>query len=216
MTRVKICGITSLEDAQVAVDAGAHALGFVLADSPRRVTPDLAGRIVRALPPMVTTVGVFVDAPIEWVEETLEATGLHTVQLHGREEPQYCASVSRPVIKRIRMDDQSTPETLQAQFDRYDVAGILLDPGAGEGWSFDWRRFAGIGLAGPSARGSSARRLMVAGGLDSDNVGEAIKLLRPYAVDVCTGVESAPGRKDALKILAFLRAVEQADADHVA
>lgn len=216
MTRVKICGITSLEDAQVAVDAGAHALGFVLADSPRRVTPDLAGRIVRALPPMVTTVGVFVDAPIERVEETLEATGLHTVQLHGREEPQYCASVSRPVIKRIRMDDQSTPETLQARFDRYDVAGILLDPGTGEGWSFDWRRFAGIGLAGPSARGSSARRLMVAGGLDSDNVGEAIMLLRPYAVDVCTGVESAPGRKDALKILAFLRAVEQADADHAA
>lgn len=216
MTRVKICGITSLEDAQVAVDAGAHALGFILADSPRRVTPDVAGRIVRALPPMVTTVGVFVDAPIEWVEETMEATGLHTVQLHGREEPQYCASVSRPVIKRIRMDEQSTPETLQAQFDRYDVAGLLLDPGAGEGWSFDWRRFAGIGLAGPSARGSSARRLMVAGGLDSDNVGEAIKLLRPYAVDVCTGVESAPGRKDALKIIAFLRAVEQADADHVA
>ncbi|MCH7884286.1 MAG: phosphoribosylanthranilate isomerase [Planctomycetes bacterium] len=216
MTRVKICGITSLEDAQVAIDAGAHALGFVLADSPRRVTPDLAGRIVRALPPMVTTVGVFVDAPIEWVEETLEATGLHTVQLHGREEPQYCASVSRPVIKRIRMDDHSTPETLQAQLDRYDVSGFLLDPGAGDGRRFDWRRFAGIGLSGPSARGSSARRLMVAGGLDSDNVGEAIKLLRPYAVDVCTGVESAPGRKDAIKILAFLRAVEQADAVNAA
>ena len=216
MTRVKICGITSLEDAQVAIDAGAHALGFVLADSPRRVTPDLAGRIVRALPPMVTTVGVFVDAAVEWVEETLEATGLHTVQLHGREEPQYCASVSRPVIKRIRMDDHSTPETLQAQLARYVVSGFLLDPGAGEGWSFDWSRFAGIGLDKQSMRGSSARRLMVAGGLDSDNVGEAIKLLRPYAVDVCTGVESAPGRKDAVKILAFLRAVEQADAVNAA
>ena len=216
MTRVKICGITSLEDAQVAVGAGAHALGFVLADSPRRVTPDRAGRIVRALPPMVTTVGVFVDAPIERVEETLKAIGLHAVQLHGREEPQFCASVSRPVIKRIRVDEQSTPETLQAQFDRYDVAGFLLDPGAGDGRSFDWRRFAGIGLAGSSARGSSAPRLIIAGGLDSDNVGEAIRLLRPYAVDVCTGVESAPGRKDALKIRAFLRAVEQADAVNAA
>ena len=216
MTRVKICGITSLEDAQVAVDAGAHALGFVLADSPRRVTPDCAGRIVRALPPLVATVGVFVDAEIEWVEETLEAIGLHTVQLHGREEPQFCASVSRPVIKRIRMDGQSTPETLQAQFDRYDVAGFLLDPGAGDGRRFDWRRFAGIGLDKQSTRGSSAPRLIIAGGLDSDNVGEAIRLLRPYAVDVCTGVESAPGRKDAIKILAFLRAVEQADADHAA
>jgi len=216
MTRVKICGITSLEDAQVAVDAGAHALGFVLADSPRRVTPDRAGRIVRALPPLVTTVGVFVDAEIEWVEETLEAIGLQTVQLHGREEPQYCASVSRPVIKRIRMDEQSTPETLQAQFDRYDVAGFLLDPGAGDGRRFDWSRFAGIGLVGSSARGTSAPRLIIAGGLDSDNVGEAIRLLRPYAVDVCTGVESAPGRKDALKILAFLRAVEQAVAVNAA
>ncbi len=216
MTRVKFCGITSLEDAQVAVDAGAHALGFVLADSPRRVTPDRAGRIVRALPPLVTAVGVFVDAPIEWVEETLEATGLHMVQFHGREEPQTCASVSRPVIKRIRMDGQSTPETLQAQFDRYDVAGFLLDPGAGDGRGFDWSRFAGIGLAEPSARESSAPRLIIAGGLDSDNVGEAIRLLRPYAVDVCTGVESAPGRKDAFKTRAFLRAVEQADAVNAA
>ena len=212
MTRIKICGITRLEDAQGAVNAGAHALGFVLADSPRQVMPGRVRQIVRELPPMVTTVGVFVDAPPAQIEAILNETGVHMAQLHGQERPQYCASLSRRVIKRIQINEQSSPETLLAEMRRYNVAGYLLDPGAGGGRRFDWSRFAGLGVAPSHTFGSGGRYLIVAGGLDPKNVCDAIKLMKPYAVDVCTGVEAAPGRKDIRKVRAFVRAVEQADA----
>ena len=216
MTRVKICGITTLEDAMVAVNAGAHALGFVFADSPRRVTPHRVRQIVRALPPLVTTVGVFVDAPPERIETTLNETGLHLVQLHGQEPPQYCTSITRRVIKRIHIDERGSAETLQAELNRYDVAGYLLDPRSGSGRTFDWSRFAGLGVTTPLPCGSAGPHLIVAGGLDPENVRDAITLFRPYAVDVCSGVEAAPGRKDARKVRAFVRAVEQADAVNAA
>ncbi len=212
MTRVKICGITTLEDALVAVRAGAHALGFVFADSPRRVTPGTVREIVRALPPFVTTVGVFVDQPSEQVEAVSDETGVHMAQLHGEEPPGDCTAIRPRVIKRIRVNEQSPPETLRAEFNRYDAAAYLLDPGSGSGRSFDWSRLAELGVAGPRKTASLDDRLIIAGGLDSENVGRAITLLRPYAVDVCTGAEAAPGRKDARKIQAFIHAVEQADA----
>lgn len=211
MTRVKICGITTLEDAQAAVSAGAHALGFVFADSPRRVTPGRARQIVHRLPPLVTTVGVFVNATLEQIEATLNETDLQMAQLHGQEQPRYCLSVSRPVIKRIPIDEQSTSESLQAELERYDVAAHLLDPGAGDGRRFDWARFIDVSTDASHMPGQDGRHLIVAGGLKPDNVADAIVLLRPYAVDVCTGVEAVPGRKDVRKIRAFMQAVEQAN-----
>jgi phosphoribosylanthranilate isomerase len=216
MTRVKICGITTLDDALVAVRAGAHALGFVFADSPRRVTPGAVREIARALPPFVTTVGVFVDQPSEQVEAVLDETGLHMAQLHGEEPPDDCAAIRARVVKRIRVDGQSPPEAFRAEFNRYDVAGYLLDPGSGSGCSFDWTRLAEVGVAGSRRTAALDDRLIIAGGLDPENVSHAITLLRPHAVDVCTGVEAAPGRKDARKIQAFMHAMERADAVYAA
>lgn len=215
MTRVKICGITTLEDALAAVNAGAHALGFVFPDSPRQVTPGQVRQILLRLPPWVSTVGVFVDASLDQVNATLSQTGLQMAQLHGKESPEYCTAVPRPVIKRVYVDGQSSPETLLAEFDRYEVAAYLLDPGGGCGERFDWARFTALRPEFTPVREGGNRHLVVAGGLDPENVRDAITLLQPFAVDVCTGVEVAPGRKDVRKVGAFLRAVEEADALNV-
>ncbi len=216
MTRVKICGITKLEDAVMAAEAGADALGFVFANSPRKVAPSRVREIVRALPPFITTVGVFADAPIDQLERTLEETGVHIVQLHGHESPEYCASISRNVIKRMQVDEQDSSKTLQSGLDRYNVAGYLLDPGAGSGRRFDWSIAMGMDFRTSGIGGSRGRHLIIAGGLDAGNVGEAVRMCRPWAVDVCSGVEAAPGKKDAFKVRAFIRAVEEADAIYAA
>ena len=216
MTRVKICGITNLEDAVAAVEAGADALGFVFADSPRRVSPSRVREIVRALPPFVTTVGVFIDAPLDQLEQTVEEAGVGVIQLHGQESPDDCAAVSRNVIKRIDVGQRDSCEVLRSKLIRYDVAGYLLDPGAGSGRTFDWTMAAGVwnrfltevSTGCKPAPHPCARSLVVAGGLNVENVGRAVRMLRPYGVDVCSGVEECPGKKDADKVRAFIRAVK--------
>ena len=214
VTRVKICGLTNLEDAMAAVEAGAAGLGFVFAESSRKVCPSRVRKIVQVLPPFVATVGVFADAPLACLEQIVEQTGLSLVQLHGRESPDYCASVSRKVIKRIAVHEQDSSETVQSRLDRYDVAGYLLDPGAGDGRTFDWSIAAGMDLRGSAIGGSRGRHLIVAGGLNSDNVEDAVRVWRPYAVDVCSAVEASPGKKCADKMRAFIRALEEADVIH--
>jgi phosphoribosylanthranilate isomerase len=198
MVHVKICGITSLEDAQAATDAGADALGFVFyPPSPRYVTPEQAGRIIQTLPPFVTTVGLFVDVALDAVNDLAARCGLDRIQLHGRETPEFCRQVTRPVIKAIRIKNA---ESLSLVPD-YNVSAYLLDayvegalPG-GTGASFSWELAAQAKPYGP---------VILAGGLTPENIEAAIAQIRPYGVDVSTGVERTPGIKDHQKVRQFI------------
>ena len=200
MVRVKICGITSLEDALMAVEAGADALGFVFfRGSPRFISPERAAAIICRLPPFVQTVGLFVNEEQATVNEVTDRCGLDLVQLHGEESPGYCAAVTRRIIKAFRVKDLSTLDDMTD----YRVAACLLDawsPAAhgGTGTTFNWDI---------AARAAATQSIILAGGLTPDNVAEAVATVHPYAVDVSSGVECAPGKKDAALMRAFVRAV---------
>jgi phosphoribosylanthranilate isomerase len=208
---VKICGITSPEDASLAVESGADALGLVFWHmSPRRVDPARAADIVRGLPQSVLRVGVFVDAPREDMERIADAVGLDVLQLHGDEPPEALAGLPRPALKAVRVGPGFAAE--EAARYREHAAGLVVDtrlPGetqmpGGTGVPFDWSLVQGL-----AARVSF---LMLAGGLSPANVAEAVRAVRPQAVDVSSGVEGLPGRKDPAKVRAFLeaaRAVEK-------
>lgn len=204
MTRVKICGITREADAQEAADAGADAIGLVFHPaSPRCVSMVMAASIVRMLGPFVTTVGLFVDAAPDQVREVLARTGIHLLQLHGNETPAYCAQFGVPFIKALRMAPGLDPVAAAAHYPA--AAGLLFDTwdpvvAGGTGVGFDWSRL-------PALR---ERPLILAGGLSPANVAEAVRQVRPYAVDVSSGVEVAPGIKDAGLIRAFIAAAKSA------
>jgi phosphoribosylanthranilate isomerase len=202
--RSKICGITRVEDALVAAEAGADAIGLVFyAKSPRAVSVRQAQAIIAALPPFVTTVGLFVDMPRSELNEILGAVPLDLLQFHGDETPAACEGFARPYIKALRV---KSGDDIAEQTERYgNAAGILLDtyvPGipGGTGAAFDWS-LVPQGLRKP---------IILAGGLTPDNVRSAIEQVRPYAVDVSGGVEAGKGIKDAQKIRAFVRAVRGA------
>jgi phosphoribosylanthranilate isomerase len=202
MIRIKICGITNIEDALAAVEAGADALGFVFFErSPRNISPDQASAIIRQLPPLVQIVGLFVNEQLTVVNSIADQCGLDVVQLHGEETPEFCAGVKRRVIKAFRVKDQSSLD----QIGDYDVAACLLDawsPAAhgGTGETFNWEI---------AAAAAASHRIILAGGLTPDNVAEAVRRVRPYAVDVSSGVESAPGRKDSARVLRFIRTARE-------
>jgi len=204
-TRVKICGIRRLEDAQAAVNAGADALGFVFYEkSPRSVSPEQAAGIIAQLPAFVTSVGLFVDAPIEVLRDTLTVCPLDLVQFHGDESPAFCESLGHPYMRALRMREGMDVSGVAASYSG--ARAILLDsykPGVpgGTGEVFDWQKI-------PTQR---AFPLLLAGGLNSENVGAAIASCRPWAVDVSGGVESAPGVKCAERIRQFFQAVAEAD-----
>ena len=201
MIRVKICGIASLEDALAAIDAGADALGFVFSPkSPRHVFPEQAAAIIRHLPPFVQTVGLFVNETVETVNTTADLCGLDIIQLHGDEPPGFCDSVNRRVIKAFRVKDIAS----LAPIKDYRVSACLLDAWSpvahgGTGQTFNWEFAACAAHSG---------RIILAGGLNPDNVAEAIRQVRPYGVDVSSGVESAPGKKDAVLVQAFVAAAK--------
>jgi len=200
-TRVKICGITRVEDALTAARLGADAIGLVFyPPSPRAVTPAQAAEVVRDLPPFVTRVGLFVNASREAVAEAIATVQLDLLQFHGDESPADCRGHGRPWIRALRM----APEMdVTAEMARYSEAqGILLDawrPGVpgGTGEVFDWSRI-------PAER---PRPLILAGGLAPENVAEAIRRVRPWAVDVSGGVERAKGIKDAGRMASFIQEV---------
>lgn len=196
--RVKICGITSLDDAREAVAAGADALGFVFyPPSPRAIEPALAAQIVGQLPPFVTTVGLFVNEDPQRVAEIAEQCRLDVVQLHGDEAPEQCVCPGRKVIKALRLRDEHD----LALAARYRVDALLVDA-----WVAD--AYGGTGQLG---RWDLARQLtadavvILAGGLTPDNVAEAVEAVSPFAVDVSSGVEAAPGKKDPLLMQAFVK-----------
>jgi phosphoribosylanthranilate isomerase len=199
---VKVCGITNEEDAQAALEAGADALGFVFwPRSPRVISPLAAAEITRVLPASVARVGVFVDARVDDLARTADLVGLDLLQLHGQERPEACAGLPRPALKALRVGPGFRAEDALAYAGV--TAGILLDtlradrPG-GTGAAFDWAL----------ARGLRERLsfLVLAGGLTPRNVVRALEEVRPHAVDVSSGVEKSPGRKDPEKLRAFLEA----------
>ena len=198
---VKICGITRLDDAEAAVDAGATALGFVFwPDSPRFIDPYRARAIVRALPAFVTTVGVFVNQPAEFIAGVASLVPLGAVQLHGDETAGSVEKIGRPVIKALTLDIASQADRLASW-----PAGvtILLDAHdpvrrGGTGRAVDWEAAAVI---------AAERRTILAGGLTPDNIGEAIERVRPFGIDVSSGVEQSPGVKDRGRIRALFRAL---------
>ena len=204
MTRVKICGITSAEDAAAAVDAGADALGLVFVPgTPRYVAPDAAAEILAAMPPLVATVGVFVDRPLEEVLGIVSALGLHAVQLHGQEPAAYSRRMPVPVIRALRVRDAESLRPLET----YPAHAFLLD-------AYVEGRPGGTGTPIPldlALRAKGRRPVILSGGLRPDTVAPAIRLVRPYGVDVSSGVEAAPGRKDHRKVREFIVNVRQAD-----
>jgi phosphoribosylanthranilate isomerase len=203
MTLVKICGITNLDDALAAVDAGADALGFNFYEkSPRYVQPETAQTIVEQLPASVLKVGVFVNVEsTAMLKEMARGLGLGLLQLHGDESPEYCAELSEyPVMKALAVGEDFQPEEVS----RYKVDSILLDTSdrnfrGGTGRTFNWtiaQRVRGL-----------VPRLFLAGGLSPENVVEAVNLVQPFAVDTCSAVESSPGRKNHQRMRQFVQAV---------
>jgi len=202
VTRVKVCGITEFEDARDAALLGANAIGLnFYPSSPRYVEPAKAAKIIEKLPPLVSVVGVFVNHPDpQNLEDFAMSLGLHAVQLHGNETPDYCSMIQRvKVIKAVRVEPTFRVDTLR----NYGSGTFLLDGcSPGRGQSFNWE------LAfGANAFGS----IIIAGGLSEDNVGQAITTLHPFGVDVASGVESKPGKKDYEKMRRFIEAVQRAD-----
>ena len=205
-TRIKICGITRLEDARIAVESGADAIGLVFyAPSPRNVAPEQARAIVAALPPFVTVVGLFVDPARDQVEAVLRCCSLGLLQFHGDEAPGFCGDFGLPYIKAARV--RADADLVQYLSPYHAAQGWLLDAYhdqlyGGTGESFDWKLI-------PQ---DLARPVILSGGLTPDNVGAAVRLVRPWAVDVSSGVEAAKGVKDAAKIAAFIAGVKNENA----
>jgi phosphoribosylanthranilate isomerase len=203
MIRVKVCGITSLDDALLAAEAGADALGFIFVEgTPRYVAPARAAAIVGALPPFVCPVGVFWDHAPDHVRAVVEECGLAAVQLHGSEPPEAVTAAPRPVLKTIKI----TKREDLALLDRYKPAAFLLDSPVR--WSEGEARAP---ISWTLAREAAARgRIILSAGLTPETVAEAIRVARPYGVDVNSGVEAAPGRKDPVKVRRFVRAAREA------
>ena len=198
--KIKVCGMTQLDDVLTAVDCGADAVGFIFyKKSPRHVNESTVKKIVVHLPPFVNRVGVFVNETAERINRLVEVCGLDAVQLHGDESPAFCRRIKVPVIKAFRMKNAESLASLS----KYRVNGFLLDTFDEEQWggtgqTFDWKWARGAKKYGS---------VILAGGLTPVNVASAVRRVQPYGVDVCSGVEKSPGKKDPRKIRAFFKAV---------
>ena len=203
MTWIKICGITNIEDGLKAASLGTDALGFIFAASPRRVEPAAVRAIVQTLPTSIFKVGVFLNHPLHKVQEIAAYCNLNGLQFHGEESPDYCQKFSQEVIKTIRIKDIESLKDMA----KYPNVSILLDTysptqGGGTGTTFPWEI---------AIKAKNERNFILSGGLTPLNVGEAIKKIRPMGVDVCSGVETSPGKKDPLKMTEFIKEVRKAD-----
>ena len=202
MVRVKICGITSPTDAKMCIRLGADALGFNFVRGPRKVTKERAKAIIETLPPFVTSVGLFADAEVKTIDKVCSFCGIRTVQLHGYESPKYVQWLSDyEVVKAFAIRDRGDLRRLA----RYEVAAYLLDTFAagefgGTGESFDWEIVREARVHGP---------IIVAGGLTPDNVDIAVEVAQPYGVDVASGVECEPGKKDRTLVRDFVRTAKE-------
>jgi phosphoribosylanthranilate isomerase len=201
---IKICGITNEEDGLAAARLGADALGFVFAPSPRRISPEKARQIIKALPPLVQTVGVFVDEDLGEVSSVAEMCGLDILQFHGSESADYCDSFNQRVVKAIRLRNRQDLKSL-AEYDGV-VQALLLDTYlpdklGGTGMTFNWEWALEAGKYG---------RIILAGGLNPENVAVAISIVKPYGVDASSSLEQSPGIKDHEKLTQFIAEVRKA------
>jgi phosphoribosylanthranilate isomerase len=205
MTKIKICGITNLDDALLAVELGADALGFIFAESPRRISPLEAKTIIHSLPPLVKAIGVFVDEDPAKVKETQSLCGLDLVQLHGEETPEACQVLMPQVIKTFHIQNEEDIKKIE----RYKgcMRAVLLDTfqkgkAGGTGQTFDWSlaiKVKGTGLP-----------VILAGGLGPENIQEAIARVQPYAVDINSGIEDRPGKKDPVLMKQLMEKIRSA------
>lgn len=196
MIKIKVCGITRIIDALQAVKYGADFLGFIFADSPRRLSVEQAARIIAEIPDSVGKVGVFLNHPYDFVKEIIKETGINYLQFHGNESPEYCQEFRLPVIKAFRVRDEKSLVGLG----RYRGGVYLLDSfhpnrAGGTGKTFDWQL---------AAKAAEYGKIIIAGGLNEENVQKAIHLTQPFAVDVSSGIEKSPGIKDGLKMKRFI------------
>lgn len=199
MTKIKVCGITNIDDAMRAVKLGADALGFIFADSPRRISPQEAGVIISMLPPFVIKVGVFVNEHASEINNIINSYKLNAVQLHGEHITNDNNSIAAPVIRAFRVKDSSILASIKRSNSNY----FLLDTYSnnkmgGTGECFDWSI---------ARKATQLGDVILSGGLNHNNITDALKAVRPYAVDVCSGIESAPGQKDYLKMQQFINEV---------
>lgn len=197
--KIKICGITNRVDAINTVSLGADAIGFVFAESSRQVTPKEVKKIMQVLPPYITTVGLFVNESVKKVIETMQFCKLDVVQLHGQETPEYCKKIPYRIVKAFNIQDEASLKPIE----KYVTSAILLDAHAenkqgGTGHTFNWELVQYL---------YQKYYIILAGGLNSENVEEAIRTTKPYAVDVSSGVEKSPGKKDFKKIKEFIEKV---------
>lgn len=202
--RVKICGITRVEDALAAVDAGADALGFMFVEaSPRSVSPEQAAEIISQLPPFVARVGVFVNPLAFKVDTVIAGTGIDTLQFHGEETPEFCRQFGLRIIKafRVRSTESLKPLT-DFRSEAWLLDSFVEGKHGGTGAVFNWD------LAAQAVK--QGGRVILAGGLTPENAAEAVRRVRPYALDVSSGVESSPGLKDTAKVRAFIAAARAA------
>jgi len=208
MTRVKICGITSVEDALWAAESGADAIGLIFAESPRKIGIEKAREIAAALPPFITPVGLFVDAPLEDVRRVAADVGLDAVQIHGDFPPQSALALRGAGVKVIRAVSVASRADIEPIRD-YPADAFLLDTKVeglhgGTGKTFDWSI---------AEEAKKLGRIILAGGLGPDNVAEAIRRVRPYAVDASSRLESSPGKKDRAVVRRFIEAARSAGVD---
>lgn len=207
MVRVKICGVTRPEDVRLIAREGADAVGFQMSLGPRKISKEQARRLIRLVPPFLTPVGVFVNEPLSKIKALIKYCGFQAVQLHGEESAAFCGALPLPVIKALRMKNERTPKA----FEGFHIAGFLLDRynkdqrgGTGEHFDWKWARKAVPHLPAP---------VLLAGGLTPDNVERAIQIAKPFGVDVASGVERLPGRKDPHKVSRFIRRAKKAFQD---
>jgi phosphoribosylanthranilate isomerase len=204
MTKIKICGLTNLRDARLASELGADAVGFVFAESPRKVSPEVVQKMIESLPPFITKVGVFADERADIVKRIYHFCGLNVVQLHGNESEAYVSSLPLPLIRTYRVRDDTVLDRIRndkpAYFllETYDETSL-----GGTGKRFDWD----IG-----ARAARLGNVILAGGLRASNVREALETAGPYGVDVSSGVEGRPGKKDPAKLREFIQEVREWDS----
>ncbi len=217
VTRVKICGITNIQDALLASELGANALGFVFAESPRKVKPDTAAEIIAELPPFISTVGVFVNHPAREVKAIANYCKLDALQFHGEETGSYCQQFHQRVIKGFRMRNYTEIEDWIFHENEFE-AETLLDPASNvvaylvDAYARGQYGGTGIHLKWELVRNLESRKpLILAGGLDHKNVALAIKVVKPFAVDVSSGVELKPGKKDKYKLREFMKVIRECE-----
>ncbi len=202
MVRIKICGITNIEDALLSVDLGANALGFVFYEGSKRyIKPENAQSIISKLPPFVTTVGVFVNQKLEEIKKIKEKAGFDAFQLHGDEPPDFCMKLEGKIIKAIRVKDSIDPRVIES----YPTQAILIDNYSteaygGTGETFRWEILKGF---------DTSKKIILSGGLTPENVAQAIRIVNPYAVDVSSGVEDSPGKKNPDRLKRFIKAAKK-------